>query len=99
MVIADLVLCELLQGARSARHSEVIHHQFRTTPLVSCGGGDLAVAAAAHFRTLRSHGITPRNTVDCLIASLCIREGYALLHRDREYEAFEKHLGLRVIHP
>jgi len=40
-----------------------------------------------------------RKTIDCLIATFCIEQGYALLHCDRDFDPFEKHLGLRVIHP
>lgn len=36
---------------------------------------------------------------DCLIATFCIRSGYSLLHHDRDYDPFERFLGLIVIHP
>jgi predicted nucleic acid-binding protein len=57
------------------------------------------VAAARNFRILRQRGHTVRRTIDCLIATFCIREGHSLLHRDRDFGAFEKSLGLSVIHP
>ena len=40
-----------------------------------------------------------RSAIDCLIATYCIREGYSLLHNDRDYDPFERYLGLKVIHP
>jgi predicted nucleic acid-binding protein len=59
----------------------------------------LAVASARNYRSLRAKGITIRKTIDCFIATFCIERKHALLHRDREFDAFEQHLGLRVVHP
>ncbi len=67
--------------------------------VLSSGGVEIAVAAAENYRILRTKGITVRKTIDCLIATFCIREGHELLHRDRDFDPFEMHLGLQVIHP
>jgi predicted nucleic acid-binding protein len=32
-----------------------------------------------------------------IIATSCIENGYTLLHNDRDFEAFERHLGLKVV--
>jgi predicted nucleic acid-binding protein len=40
-----------------------------------------------------------RKTIDCLIATFCLRQGHALLHSDRDFDAFEERLGLQVIRP
>ncbi|MGA7315728.1 MAG: hypothetical protein WBX22_17330 [Silvibacterium sp.] len=63
------------------------------------GGVELAVASARNYRTLRALGHAVRKTVDGLIATFCLDPGHALLHRDRDFDPFEKHLGLRVVHP
>ncbi len=63
------------------------------------GGVDLAREAARNYRTLRSRGHTVRKTFDCLIATFCIREQHLLLHRDRDFDPFERLLDLSVIHP
>ncbi len=34
-----------------------------------------------------------------LIATFCLTRGHALLHNDRNFDPFEEHLGLTVIHP
>ena len=34
-----------------------------------------------------------------MIATFCIEEGHQLLHHDSDFDPFEKHLGLRVVHP
>jgi predicted nucleic acid-binding protein len=62
----------------------------------STGGAELALAAADHYRSLRSQGITVRRSIDVLIASFCIERDYALLHHDRDFLAFEQRRGLRA---
>jgi predicted nucleic acid-binding protein len=57
----------------------------------------LALIAADNYRALREVGITVRKTIDCWIASFCLREGHTLLHNDRDFNGFEQHLGLRVV--
>lgn len=97
--ITDLSLCEVLQGAQSEAEFLHLKTQFMALPVASAGGARLALAAARNYRTLRHHGITVRKTIDCLIATCCIENEYALLHRDRDFDGFEKHLGLNVVHP
>jgi predicted nucleic acid-binding protein len=41
--------------------------------------------------------VTVRKTIDTVIATRCIDSGFQLLHSDRDFHAFEKHLGLRVV--
>ena len=97
--LTDLILCEVLQGVRD----EAVFSQFQQDLCVfhvfHTGGMDLAIAAARNYRSLRARGHTIRKTIDCLIATFCVREGHALLHRDRDFDAFEERLGLSVIHP
>ena len=45
----------------------------------------------------RSLGVTVRATVDVIIATRCIQDGYRLLHSDRVFNAFEQHLGLQAV--
>jgi predicted nucleic acid-binding protein len=42
-------------------------------------------------------GGTVRRTIDTVIATRCIESGYDLLHHDRNFDPFAKHLGLRVV--
>jgi predicted nucleic acid-binding protein len=60
-------------------------------------GPDIAVEAALNYRRLRALGITTRKTIDAAIATRCIMSGYALLHDDRDFDAFETHLGLHCV--
>ena len=60
-------------------------------------GPERAVVAAQNYRDLRRRGVTARKATDVAIATFCILEGYALLHNDRDFDPFEKHLGLQVV--
>ena len=97
--LTDLILYEILQGARNESNAQAIQERLLRFQVWDTGGIQRAVAAAANFRKLRLLGVTVRKTVDCLIASFCIADGHQLLHRDRDFDAFETHLGLSVIHP
>jgi predicted nucleic acid-binding protein len=41
--------------------------------------------------------VSIRKTIDTLIATYCIERGYDLLHSDRDFEPFVKHLGLKAV--
>jgi len=97
ILVGDLVLLECLQGARDEIHAAQIETGLRRFVVESMLGPDLAAMAARHFRTLRGLGITPRKTVDLLIATFCIHRGYRLLHQDRDFDAMAAHLGLQVL--
>ncbi len=96
--LTDLILCEVLQGTPAVQVDKV-QRQMRMYHLFETGGEMLAVAAAQNYRFLRARGITIRKTIDCLIATFCIAEGHTLLHNDRDFDPFEEHLGLQVLHP
>ncbi len=98
IALTDLILGEVLQGVRSDREFEAFREQLLEFEVFSSGGVEVALAAAGNFRELRKRGFTVRKTIDCWIATFCLREGHTLLHRDRDFDVFEKALGLSVIH-
>ncbi len=96
LVIPDLVLYEVLRGFGNERaylKAEALLTSFGVEASV---GPRLAHRASTHFRALRAMGITVRSAIDVLIATFCIDRDYALLHGDRDFDAFEKLRGLRV---
>ena len=95
----DLIVCEVLQGIPREPDYERIKRKMLDLAVYNSGGEQMAVESAQNYRKLRAKGITIRTTIDCLIATYCIRHGFALLHKDRDFDPFEAHLGLRVIHP
>lgn len=97
--LTDIILCEILQGIRDDTSFGRALRELNRFELFQTGGRDLAIHAARNFRRLRQKGFTVRKTIDCWIATFCLREGHTLLHRDRDYVPFESVLGLAVIHP
>ena len=94
IAIGDLMLVEVLQGIPAERHFEAARRMLARFECVMIGGADAALSAATNYRQLRIIGITPRKTIDTLIATRCIIDGHALLFSDRDFDPFVKHLGL-----
>lgn len=97
IAIGDLILLEVLQGFDRARDFDHVQALLTSLCVVDLGGQEIAIKAAKNFRELRQLGITVRKTIDTLIATRCIEDGYELLHCDRDFDPFETHLGLRVV--
>ena len=97
--LTDLILCEVLQGIRSESAFADVRNELMKLRLFAAGGSGLGIAAAYNYRALRQRGFTVRKTIDCWIATFCLISGHKLLHRDRDFDPFEKVLGLKVVHP
>ncbi len=99
LYVGDLILTEVLQGFTSERDFDRARRELGQLGLVQIGGQTVAIEAARNFRTLRARGVTVRKTIDCMIATRCIIDGYALLYSDRDFDPFVQHLGLRSANP
>ncbi len=97
LAIGDLILTEVLQGFSAEKEFDTAKRLLTSLTMIELGGRDVAIQAARNFRTLRRHGITTRKTIDTIIATRCIMSGYSLLHTDRDFDPFVRHLGLRVV--
>ena len=96
--LTDIILCEVLQGVHDDSAAADVERRLRKLEILETGGVELATAAARNYRVLRARGHTVRKTIDCLIATFCIHNGHSLLHRDRDFDPFERYLDLSVIH-
>lgn len=96
--LTDLILCETLQEIADEKSFTRVLRGLRRFEIFEMGGVELAIEAARNYRRLRQHGITVRRTIDCLIGTFCLLHGHSLLHRDRDFDHFEKFLGLIVVH-
>jgi predicted nucleic acid-binding protein len=97
LAIGDLMLTEVLQGFTDEQAFSQARKMLTSLTIVELGGQEIAIQAAKNFRALRSRGVTVRKTIDSIIATRCIESGYDLLHNDRDFDPFAKHLGLRVV--
>lgn len=97
LVVGDLVMTEVLQGVLNDSEFTTALDLFNTLHIVRLGGYKLCVKAARNYRILRGHGFTIRKSIDSLIATRCITDKFYLLHNDRDFLPFEKHLGLKCV--
>lgn len=97
LAIGDLILTEVLQGFADERSFNEARRMLTSLTVVDLCGQEIAIQAARSFRALRKLGVTVRKTIDTVIATRCIESGYDLLHDDRDFDPFVKHLGLREV--
>ena len=97
LAIGDLIFTEVLQGCRYDKEFNEVRRLLGRLDVVVLGGEDVMIEAAKNYRKLRSAGITPRGTIDVVIATRCIVSGYKLLHDDRDFDAFAARLGLQCV--
>lgn len=97
LAIGDLIFTEVLQGCKLDKDFNEVRRLLGHLDLVVLGGEDVMVEAAKNYRKLRNLGVTVRGTIDVVLATRCIVSGHQLLHSDRDFDAFEQHLGLRCV--
>lgn len=97
LIVGDLVMAEVLQGARDEAHAARIERNLRQYVVKSMVSDEIAVKAARNYRTMRARGFTIRKTIDVLIGTFCIEGGHRLLHDDRDYDPMEHLLGLAIV--
>lgn len=99
LLVGDIILTELLQGLTTERGFRLAQAELAELPMIEVAGRDIAVDAAQNYRRLRAVGVTVRKTIDTLIATRCLTDGYRLLYADRDFDPFVEHLGLQSANP
>ena len=94
VLVGDIILAEVLQGFSTEGDFNEALRLMRSFDTVVIGSPEIAIQAARNFRTLRGLGVTVRKTIDTLIATCCIEDGFRLLYSDRDFDPFVQHLGL-----
>jgi len=95
VAIGDLILVEVLQGFRTDKDFRKAKQLLLSLAVVNMLDTAIALKSAANFRALRKKGITVRKTIDTIIATYCIENNLSLLHSDRDFQPFHKHLKLK----
>lgn len=96
IIVGDLVLLEVLQGARSDAQAANIEQRLRRFSIEPMLDSNLVAVAAANYRALRRVGLTIRTSIDMIIATFCIQHEHVLLQDDRDFLPMAKHLGLKL---
>lgn len=99
ILVGDLILAEVLQGFRDDSDFEEARRALSKYIQVQMVNPEIALQSARNYRLLRRKGVTVRKTIDSLIATYCIENEHDLLHKDNDFDGYEKHLKLRVVHP
>lgn len=99
VLVGDLILAEVLQGFRTDADFKTARRLLTRFAQAQMVSPNLAVQSARNYRTLRQKGVTVRKTIDSLIATYCLKNDHELLHNDNDFDGYENHLGLLVVHP
>lgn len=86
IALTDVILGEILQGLRGEHTVRRVDQRLQAFDILRLRTLDDFRNAAALYRHARSKGKTIRRTLDCLIATVCIRESCAILHNDRDFD-------------
>ena len=78
IIMGDLILTEVLQGFKSDKDYETAKNYLGKLPFRQMGGYNVAIQSAQNYRKLRKAGVTVRKTIDIIIATFCIIEGFTL---------------------
>jgi predicted nucleic acid-binding protein len=98
IAICEPVRMEVLAGARDERHLSDLRGLLARATLIHTEAIDYEEAAAL-YRICRRSGETVRKLIDCLIASIAIRNGSSILHCDIDFDVLARHTALRIDRP
>jgi predicted nucleic acid-binding protein len=96
IITGDLIIAEFLQGFGNEQDFLEAKRIMDSLEYRDFVGREIALQASLNFRALRKRGITARKTIDVMIATFCIENGFQLIHNDRDFDPMEEYLGLRV---
>ena len=94
--ICGIILTEVLQGIRDIKEFRKTQELFNFMIFLPMPYS-VFLGAAEIYRNLRRNGITIRNSVDCMIASVAIENDIMLLHNDRDFKPIESDFNLKVL--
>ena len=92
----DVIVMEILAGARDNEDRDRLRRLLYSVEFLAVDGPADYEQAAELYRACRAGGETPRKLTDCLIATVAIRNGAALLCEDADFAAIARHSPLRL---
>lgn len=96
VAMTDLVLLEILGGALDKRHHQELQRMLYAREYLRTYGPSDFEAGARIYRICRKGGDTIRKLTDCVIAAVAMRNGAAVLARDRDFTAIARHVELEL---
>ena len=95
IAICDVVRMEVLAGARDESNLRDLRRLLARAVMLEVRPTDYDDAAGL-YRRCRRRGETIRTLMDCLIASVAIRNGVPVLHNDADFGVLARHTELQV---
>lgn len=96
VLVPGLVLTEVLQGLSSDAEAQRVGTLMAAFPAPPELDLDDYRGAAALYRACRTRGTTPRSTIDCLLAQICLMLNVPILARDRDFELIARVAPLQL---
>lgn len=96
--LCGVILAEVLQGIRDEKEHEKTR-SILLDLLYLPMSRETFLLAADIYRSLRARGITIRNSVDCMIAAVCIENNVVLLQNDKDFDHISEHFDLKILNP
>ena len=97
ILVGDIVLTEVLQGARNEAHAGALETALRQFPIVAMVGGQMATRSARNYRKLRGAGFTMNKIADLFVGTYCIEHGHHLLQCDADFEPMARVCNLLLL--
>ncbi|HPX27113.1 MAG TPA: PIN domain-containing protein, partial [Treponemataceae bacterium] len=76
VITGDIIIVEFLQGFKNDRDYLIAKQIMDNLEYRDFLGKEVAIQAANNYRKLRKLGITVRKTMDVIIATFCIENGF-----------------------
>lgn len=96
IITGDLIIIEFLQGFRREKDYQAAKSIIDKLEHRNFLEKDIPAKTIRNSRKLQKHGVTPRKTINVIIATFCIENDYELLHNDRDFDPMERFLKLKV---
>jgi hypothetical protein len=93
--MTEIVVFEILRGARSQKEYNMLLKDFSALPVLSLDAKAWQISWETAF-LCRQRGLNIP-ALDTLIASIAIRHGVTLMHSDRHYELLSRHTPLKAL--
>jgi predicted nucleic acid-binding protein len=94
LAVTEPVIMEIIAGARTDARETDLRRLLLRFPLLGFDAAADFDAAAGIYRRSRQAGVTPRGMVDCMIASVALRNRATLLAADVDFSRMAIIVGL-----
>jgi predicted nucleic acid-binding protein len=96
LAVTEPVVMEVVAGARNDEREADLRRLLARFQLLAFEAVTDFDAASRLYRRCRRAGVTPRDLVDCMIASVALRHGASVLAHDADLSRIAPLVGLRL---